>query len=85
LAYAIDFKPAALRDLKKLPKDIQQRISNAVSTLADDPRPHGVKVLQGGDGLLRLRVGDYRVVYRVEDRALLVLVIRVGHRREVYR
>ncbi|MEX5248079.1 UNVERIFIED_CONTAM: type II toxin-antitoxin system RelE/ParE family toxin [Kocuria sp. CPCC 205295] len=57
----------------------------ALNALADDPRPPGCLKLQGGEGELRFRIGDYRVVYDVVDDELVVLILRVGHRREVYR
>lgn len=69
-----------------MPVSAQQRIRVAVRGLASNPRPTGTKLLTGGhEGTWRLRVGDYRVLYRIEDDRLLVLVIRLGHRREVYR
>ena len=56
----------------------------AIEALADDPRPPGSIQLAGGEGELRIRVGDYRVIYEIRDRELIVLVLRVGHRRQVY-
>jgi mRNA interferase RelE/StbE len=53
--------------------------------LAPDPRPSGCEKLAGVDDLFRIRVGDYRIVYRVQDQALIVLIVKIGHRREVYR
>ncbi|BCJ71202.1 hypothetical protein CS0771_07460 [Catellatospora sp. IY07-71] len=79
---AIDQKAAKL--LRKLDKPVQARIVAAIAGLAVDPRPGGVKALQGHPGLLRIRVGDYRVVYTVEDGQLLVLVVHLGHRSDVY-
>jgi mRNA interferase RelE/StbE len=77
--------PAAERTLRKLDKPIPHRLVAEIGHLAYDPRPSGVKALAGHPGALRLRVGDYRVVYRVEDKRLLVLVLDLGHRREIYR
>ena len=85
MAYAVVLKPAALRDLRKLPEDIRRRVAVRIDALAGDPRPAGVERLQGEAELYRVRVGDYRIVYQVESKALVVLVVRVGHRREVYR
>lgn len=85
MAYAILFKPSARTALLKLPKPIQARLIEAADALASDPRPHGVVKLTGPEGLWRIRVGDYRIVYTIEDRQLVVLVARVAHRREVYR
>lgn len=84
-AYRVQFKPSADKALSKLPVAVQRRIVAAVDALADDPRPAGAVKLTGEDELYRVRVGDYRIVYQVQDRALLVLVVRVGHRRDVYR
>jgi mRNA interferase RelE/StbE len=83
--YRIDFKPSAAKSLAKLPTDLQKRIVRAVELLADNPRPHGVVKIAGDDNLWRIRVGDFRVVYEIHDRVLLVMVLHVGHRREVYR
>ena len=85
MAYTVELKPAAARDLKAIPERDRKRIKTRIDTLAENPRPHGVKALQGGEGYLRLRVGDYRIIYTVLDQVLLVIVIRIGNRREVYR
>lgn len=83
--YSIEFTPAALRDLESLPRDAQKRIGKKIDSLAQNPRPAGAVAIKGGEGLLRLRVGTYRVIYRVEDDRLVILVVRIGHRKEVYR
>ena len=87
VTYRIEFKPAALRDLKKLPEATVRRIGIAIDGLAKEPRPSGVKKLKGtGEHVFhRLRVGDYRVIYEVHDDAVLVLVVRIGDRKEIYR
>jgi mRNA interferase RelE/StbE len=84
--YTVTFKPEAERNLKKI-KDRRMlaRLVDAIAELSDDPRPAGVKALQGDPSILRLRVGDYRVLYTVTDRELIVAVVTLGHRREVYR
>ncbi len=64
---------------------MQQRVANAIDSLARDPRPVGAKKLESEDDLYRIRAGDWRIVYQIHDGALVVLVIRVRHRREVYR
>jgi mRNA interferase RelE/StbE len=69
----------------KLDPQIRGRLAPHISALADEPRPVGSKRLAGSDDLYRIRVGAYRVVYRVEDDVLLVLVLKLGHRRDVYR
>ncbi|OGQ80088.1 MAG: plasmid stabilization protein [Deltaproteobacteria bacterium RIFOXYA12_FULL_58_15] len=83
--YRIEFRPAAFRDFEKLDKSIQRRLGRKIESLATNPRPSGVKKLAGEYALWRVRVGDYRIVYGIEDDCLVVLVIRVAHRREVYR
>jgi len=83
--YAIVLTPAAKRDLKALPRTILRRVDARILSLRENPRPQGAKKLQGREGFLRIRVGDYRVVYQVVDDRRVVLVVRIGHRREVYR
>uniref|UniRef100_I2Q5W0 Addiction module toxin, RelE/StbE family n=1 Tax=Desulfovibrio sp. U5L TaxID=596152 RepID=I2Q5W0_9BACT len=85
MAYRIELTPAAGRDFKRLPESVRRRIAPRIDALADEPRPAGVLSLTGMHGYYRLRVGDYRVIYKVEDDHLLVLVIRVANRREAYR
>lgn len=80
--YTVVLKPAAERALKKIAQPTLRRIAKAIDNL--DPRPSGVTALQGEPGLLRIRVGDYRIIYIVRDDVLTVLVVTVGHRREVY-
>lgn len=84
--FTIVIEGAARRSIERLPRDVQERVRSRIDALAENPRPHGVKRLTGRTGdLLRLRVGDYRVIYRVEDARLVVVVVTVSHRREVYR
>lgn len=83
--YAVQFRPAALRQLRKLPRDSLRRIQAATEDLRDEPRPEGAAKLAGAHDLWRIRVGVYRVVYVIADDALVVTVVRIGHRREVYR
>lgn len=82
--YQVEFTKGALKQLKKLPKDIKERIDTKIQELAIEPRLNGVKKLQDDD-LYRIRVGDYRIVYQIDDNVLLVTVVKVKHRREVYR
>ncbi len=85
MEYEIQFAPAAVRDLKRIQGNPLRRITDAIETLADDPRPAGCAKLAGDDDFWRIRVGQYRVVYQIEDDRLIVLVVRVAHRRDVYR
>jgi mRNA interferase RelE/StbE len=84
LRYELRFRPAALRQLRKLDSQTARRIKSAIEPLRTEPRPHGVKALTGQHGWLRIRVGDYRIVYEVRDDELVVLVIQIGHRSQVY-
>jgi mRNA interferase RelE/StbE len=81
--YRIEFRPAALRELRKIDRSTQPRIHGAISLLAIDPRPPASRPLRGRDGY-RLRVGDYRVIYTIDDGVLLIVVVTLGHRRDVY-
>ena len=83
VTYEIEVRPAVLRALKKIDRQDQRRIQGAIALLAADPRPPGAKVLRGRDGL-RIRVGSYCIIYTVEDNRLLVVVVTLGHRRDVY-
>lgn len=82
--YRLEVAPAAARQLRKLDPAARRRIQAAVELLAHEPRPVGAKKLAGGDGEWRVRTGDYRIVYEIRDQVLLVLVLAVGHRREIY-
>jgi mRNA interferase RelE/StbE len=81
--YRIELRPAAIRALAKLDRPIRERIQGAIALLAKDPRPPAARALQGGPGL-RVRVGDYRILYSLHDDVLLVVVITLGHRRDLY-
>jgi len=85
VTYRITILPAALGQLAELPRLDQRRIKASIDRLAVDPRPAGVKKLQGMREFLRLRSGNYRIIYTVEDDRRMVLIIRIGHRRDVYR
>ena len=82
--YAITFKPSADRELRRLPVEVQRRIVRAVEPLAENPRPAGVVKMSGDENLWRIRVGAYRIIYEIHDDRLVVLVLRVGHRQNVY-
>ncbi|MBI4005042.1 MAG: type II toxin-antitoxin system RelE/ParE family toxin [Gammaproteobacteria bacterium] len=68
-----------------MPKAVQRRLANHIDAFAQKPRPAGVKKLKGSDDLYRLQVGDYRILYQIKDTILLILIIRVAHRKEAYR
>jgi mRNA interferase RelE/StbE len=81
--YRIELRPAAARALRKLDPQVRHRIQGAIALLAKDPRPPAARALQGRPGL-RVRVGDYRIIYTVDKDVLLVVVVRLGHRRDIY-
>lgn len=82
--YQVIVTPAARKGLCSLPRAAQDRIVPRVDALGEEPRPHGVEKLKGSTDLYRIRIGDYRVIYRIADAVLIVTVIRVGHRKDVY-
>lgn len=82
--FDVQISARAARALKKLDRGAQKRILMAVNLLRDQPRPPGARALAGRPGYLRVRVGEYRIVYTVDDGVLVVLVLAVGHRREIY-
>jgi mRNA interferase RelE/StbE len=82
VAYTIKFKPLALRQLEKLPREAQRRLSAKIEALRDDPFPVGCKKMAALSNAWRIRAGDYRVVYQVHRGILLILALTVGHRRE---
>jgi len=83
-SYEIVFRKSVAKDLRAFPKDDVTRILERIRSLADDPRPPGCEKLSGLERY-RLRQGAYRIVYEIEDARLVVLVVRVGHRSDVYR
>jgi mRNA interferase RelE/StbE len=83
MAYTIEIAPAAERQLKALSKTLQHRIIQHLLDLQTEPRPSGVKKLD--DDTYRIRAGDYRVIYQIADQPLLILVLKIGHRRDIYR
>lgn len=85
MAYTVHIAPAAERQLRSLPKRTQSQITKRLLKLEADPRPSGVKKLEGEKDLYRLRVGDFRLIYAIRDRELIVLIVKIGHRRQVYR
>ena len=85
MTYRVELTNAAKRELLKLEANIRERVLAAIRALADNPRPSGCVKLEGRDGGYRIRVGDYRIVYHINDPALLVRVVKIAHRREVYR
>lgn len=85
MAYTVEFSANADREFRKFSRDLQLRLRPRIDALETDPRPPGAKKLAGRENLWRIRVGDYRVVYEIYDRILVVLIVRIAHRREAYR
>ena len=83
-SYKILFKRSAERELRKVPNPFIARLVKEIAALAIDPRPPGVQMLKGEGRYFRLRQGDYRVIYDVDDKNRAVTIIKIGHRREVY-
>lgn len=85
MPYSILLAPSAERQLKTLAEPIRKRIVKRLRTLAVNPRPHGLKKLVDEEDLYRIREGDYRIIYMIQDHKLLVLVVKIGARKEIYR
>jgi mRNA interferase RelE/StbE len=83
-SYSIQLTRSAAKELERIPLKDRRRIVDRITALADDPRPAGAERLSGDDKY-RIRQGDYRILYEIVDHELIVAVVRVGHRREVYR
>ncbi|MEO0537068.1 MAG: type II toxin-antitoxin system RelE/ParE family toxin [Cyanobacteria bacterium P01_A01_bin.123] len=84
MTYQVVFKPAAQRQLKKLTPVVQKRLIELIESLTDEPRPPNCKKLKGRLDQYRLRSGDYRIIYSINDTTLIVKVIKLGHRRDIY-
>jgi mRNA interferase RelE/StbE len=84
VSYDVRLAPAAVRQLRKLEPAGRRRVQAAIDLLAAEPRPPSARQLVGGAGEWRVRTGDFRIIYEIHDQHLLVLVIKVGHRRDVY-
>lgn len=85
MAYTIQFTPGARRAFRRFDAPIQRRIGAAIDALAVNPRPSGVKKLADTENHWRIRVGDYRIIYQIFDRVLVIVIVTVGHRGDVYR
>ena len=83
--YRIEVSATAERQLGKLPRTDQVRVIRVIQALAADPRPPGCRKLAGHDDVFRVRTGRYRVLYAIEGRRLVILVLKVGDRKDVYR
>lgn len=84
MSYAIDVRRSAQKSLSKINRQDQDRIIASIESLSDNPRPDGCKKLSGRPAW-RIRIGSYRVIYEIEDDKLVVMVVNIGHRKNVYR
>jgi mRNA interferase RelE/StbE len=84
MKFSIQIAPAAERQIRKFDPQVRRRIQAAIDLLASNPRPPKATQLVGGAGEWRVRTGDYRIIYEIRDDQLVVLVLRVGHRRDIY-
>ena len=84
MPYKIEYADAASKAIRKLPTDIQRRIIARIESLADNPRPSSAIKLSGHDAY-RTRVGDYRIIYAIADERLVVVIVEVGNRKDIYR
>ncbi len=85
MPYTVEFTASAIREFKALERPLQRRIVTRINQLAENPLPPDAKKLHGLRDHYRIRVSEYRVIYRVEGRRLAIVVVKIGHRREVYR
>jgi mRNA interferase RelE/StbE len=83
--YKVEWKRSAIKELEKLPRPMISKIVSAVDNLSSNPFPHGVRKLMGTESSYRIRLGDYRVLYTVAEKRLIIEIIRVGHRKDVYK
>lgn len=85
MTYAIEIKQSAQKELAKLPRNIADKIIKQIRALAEDPRPIGCKKLVDTDFTYRIRINDYRVVYSLFDQQLVIQIIKIGHRKHIYK
>ena len=84
--FTITINPSALKELSKLPKVTIKKAEKAIDSLANNPRPIGVKKLKGTEeSLYRIRIGDYRIIYSIEEEIKIIDIIRIGHRKDIYK
>lgn len=85
MTYTVEFSRPARKQVGGLPENIRVRLARSIDALVDNPRPIGVEKLAGYEDRYRIREGDYRIVYTIRDTTLIVLIVRVGHRKDIYR
>jgi mRNA interferase RelE/StbE len=85
MAFVVEIDTKAAREIRALPRNVQERVMAKVVALAENPRPAGCVKLSGAADYWRIRSGDFRIIYQILDTRLVITVVKVGHRREVYR
>jgi mRNA interferase RelE/StbE len=85
LKYRIEIKQSAAKELKKIPKPDRRRISDKIDSLAEELSSQEITKLKGDNPFHRIRVGDYRIIYEIQNEVLVILIIKVGHRKDIYR
>ncbi len=85
MTYTVEFAPRTRRELRKLSSEIRKRVLKKIASLSENPFPHGYTEMKGSQNYYRVKVSDYRIIYTVEHGELLILVVSIGHRREIYR
>jgi mRNA interferase RelE/StbE len=83
--YKVELSATAEKQFRKLQRQVQLRLARVIKGLATDPRPRGCRRLQGYDDVYRVRAGIHRIIYSIEDRRLLIIMLKIGHRKDVYR
>ena len=83
--YKVELSSTAYKALNKLPRQNLIKILEVIEKLEQDPFPHGYKKLSGQDGVYRIRVGDYRIIYELHGKILLIIVLKIGHRKDIYK
>lgn len=84
-SYSVELTRTAEKQLRRIAKRDRNRLVEAIRGLADRPRPHGARKLQGYDDVYRVRVGQHRVVYEIIEDRVIVIVLKVGHRKDIYK
>jgi len=83
--YKIKFTKAAEKQIGKLQKNLQEKIVNKISLLANNPFPHGAKPIRDRKELIRLRYGDYRIIYTIKEKELIIIIVKISHRDDIYK
>ena len=85
MSYIIQYKRSATEELFALPAIKARKVLSSINNLAEEPRPHGSKKLKGSSNAYRIRIGNYRVIYNIADKIVTVTIIKIGHRKQIYR